>query len=242
MRSIEVLLLVSVCALTSTPSASAAISAFWQRNTITPQAITNDPTLANMQSWSLITSYDIGNWASAVMRATLPAGSFFYQHPLGSNNAPLPALIALFPGLEFDTYVADPTREATIVLGGHPASPTPSFGGPNDFIPGTFSVSLGNLVNDPPGTFEIARLTFPLGVLPTILQGPPPDARSNSSTVNPPQEANLPQIPEPSLGLAALALALHRPSPGRPQCRKAGRQFCAAPSIAIRMPRCGGRS
>jgi hypothetical protein len=63
-------------------SARGSITAFWQQVTITPAAITNDPALANMQCWDLMTT-TTGNWASAGVEAILPAGSFFYKHPLG---------------------------------------------------------------------------------------------------------------------------------------------------------------
>jgi hypothetical protein len=101
--------------------------------------------------------------------------------------APSAALVASFPGVEFDTYVNDPTGNTTGVLGGYPASPSASFGGTSDLIPGTFSVSwhgpLGGATQL--GTFEIARLTFPLGALPVVLQGPPSESQSISYTVQP---------------------------------------------------------
>jgi len=201
------------------PAAHAVHTAFWLQRPISPAAIANDPVLAGMQSWSLMTSYDVGKWSSAGVRATLPAGNFFYQHPQGSNVAPNSTALAMFPGVEFDTYVNDPTGNTTTVLGGHPATPTASFGGSGDLIPGTFSVSW----HGPPGgatqlgTFEIARLTFPLGVVPNVLQGPPSDSQSASFTVNPLQEAFVGQIPEPAtIGLVALGAA--------PLARRQGRQ------------------
>lgn len=195
--------------LVAAPLARAAHTAFWVQRPISTAAVLNDPQLANMQSWSLMTSYDTGRWSAAGVRATLPGGNVFYQHAFGGSTAPNPALVSAFPGLEFDTYVTDPTRTDTTVLGGHPASPPPaSFGGPADPIPGTFSVSwhgtLGGSPN-PPGTFEIARLTFPQGVIPHILQGPPLESQSISYTILPEQGAFVPQIPEPT-GAASLAV------------------------------------
>ena len=205
------------CGATAT-SASAALSAFWTQNPISAAAITNDPVLASMQSWSLKVTHTDGDWASAGLRATLPAGSVYYHHSLGGNTKPNPAFVALFPGLEFDTYVTSPldngSTGAPAVIGGHPASPTADFGGTT----GVFSVSWGDLATNPPGTYEIARLTFPNGVIPTIFrEGNPPSLpnTSNTSQVNPDQTVFIPDIaiPEPaSLGLVAAAglLALRR--------------------------------
>jgi hypothetical protein len=157
-----------------------------------------------------------GDWASAGLRATLPGGSTFYQHPLGSNTRPNPAFVSLFAGLEFDTYVTSPldtgTSGAPAIIGGHPASPTSDFGGTT----GVFSVSWGDTSTNQPGTYEIARLTFPQGVAPTVFyEGNPPSLpnSSNTSQVNPTNTVIIPQIPEPAtLGLAAAAglLALRR--------------------------------
>ena len=73
---------------------------------------------------------------------------------------------------------------------------------------GLFSASWFNLTVDAPGTYEIARLTFPNGVLPQILwEGNPPTLPNSSHTsqVNPSQSVIIPDpIPEPaSLGLFA---------------------------------------
>jgi hypothetical protein len=204
-------LVVVVCVVTCALFASSARAvhvASWVQRPISAAAIANDPALANMQSWSLMTSYDVGRWSSAGVRATLPAGSLFYQHPLGGSTFPDPNVVNAFPGLAFDTYVTVPEHINTIVLGGHPASPPPaSFGGPTDPIPGTFSVSWGRSMGGAPvtGTFEIARLTFPQGVLPHILQGPPFTSQSISYTVVPEQQAFVGQIPEPA-GAATIAL------------------------------------
>jgi hypothetical protein len=197
-------------------SASAALSAFWQNNPISAAAISNDPLLASMQSWSLMVTHTDGDWASAGLRATLPAGRTFYQHSLGGNTKPNPAFVSLFAGLAYDTYVTSPldtgTSGAPAIIGGHPASPTSDFGGTT----GVFSVSWGDTSTNQPGTYEIARLTFPQDVLPTIFrEGNPPSLpnTSNTSQVNPDATVFIPDIPEPaSLGLVAAAglLALRR--------------------------------
>jgi hypothetical protein len=192
-----------------TPDASAALSAFWQPNAITAAAIADRPELANMQSWSLRITHTDGDWASAGLRLTLPAGNTFWHHPLGGDTRPQPAFLPIFPGLEFDTYVSSPldtgASGAPAIIGGHPASPTPDFGGTT----GVFSVSWGDTATNQPGTYEIGRFTFPNGVIPAIyLEGNPPSLpnSSNTSQVNPSQTVILSLIPEPStLGLVVAA-------------------------------------
>lgn len=199
-------------------SAFAALTASWQQVPISANALASDPTLANMQSWSLRINYTDGDWASGGIRATLPAGSFFYrQSPLGAQTYPGPALIAAFPALEFTSYVraaADAAGGGTNVLGSFPeGSPDgPSVGNQTQAPPGTpgnFNASFGDLVTTPPGNYEIVRLTFPIGVIPPILP------LSVTSQVNPSQDLPIPQIPEPgTLGLLAAAglLAIRRRS------------------------------
>ena len=191
-----------------TSAAPAAITAFWQQNPITPAAIAASPILGSSQSWSLHVTTD-GDWASAGMRAVLPSGTFF-NHGFGGNTRPNPNLVAAAAGLAYDTYVTgpgdsgdpdDPNNNPPGLLGGHPAGSTQSFSG------STFSASWFNLTVDAPGTYEIARLTFPNNVVPTIFwEGNPPALpnSSNTSQVNPTSSTIIPQIPEPaSLGLLA---------------------------------------
>ena len=199
---------VAACSAVAT-SASAAITAFWQQNPITPAAIAASPVLANSQSWSLHVTTD-GDWASAGMRAVLPSGTFF-NHGFGGNTRPNPNLVSAAAGLPYDTYVSgpgdsgdpdDPNNNPPGLLGGHPAGSTQSLSG------ATFSASWFNLTPDPGGTYEIARLTFPNNVLPQIFwEGNPPSLPNSSSTsqVNPDSFTIIPQIiPEPaSLGLLA---------------------------------------
>jgi hypothetical protein len=195
-------------------AASAALTATWVQNTISPAAITADATLANMQSWSLNVTYTDGDWASAGLRATLPAGNTFYNPALGGSTKPAGALIAAFPNLAFDTYVTGPADPgggapgAPSVLGGFPNDPA-SFGGSGDAIPGTVSASWGDLTSSAPGTYEIARLTFPSSVAPSAVVV---EADSFTSQVNPDGIFNIPGLtggggttPEPAtLGLLAI--------------------------------------
>ena len=43
--------------------------------------------MANRQCVDLMVTTD-GNWASGGLRAVLPAGNSFYNHPLGTNTKP----------------------------------------------------------------------------------------------------------------------------------------------------------
>jgi hypothetical protein len=221
MRLGNAILAAAACGVMAS-SASAALTAQWVQNTITPAAITADPQLANMQSWSLRVTNTDGHWASAGLRATLPAGGVFYQTPAtrgGGDTHPNPAFFPVFPEVEFDTYVSSARNQAgsnaPAILGAYPENDPPqSFGGATDAIPGRFSVSWGDpqATSGPgPGTYEIARLTFPTGMIPTI--NPAGQPASQTSQVAPDQTIEIPPIPEPgSLGLLAAAglLAIRR--------------------------------
>jgi hypothetical protein len=217
------------CAALPASNASAAMTAQWVRNTITPAAIGADAQLANMQSWSLRVTNTDGHWASAGLRAQLPAGNVFYSTPAtrgGADTHPNPTFFAIFPDLEFDTYVSSPRNQfganPPAILGSFPENQPPqSFGGPTDPAPGLFSVAWGDpqATQGPgPGTYEIVRLTFPASVNPADIvsninnvgQG---GNWSRTSQVTPDQTIEIPDIPEPaSLGLVAAAglLALRR--------------------------------
>jgi hypothetical protein len=221
MRLGTAILAAAACGVMAT-SASAALTATWVPVTISQAAITADPTLATMQSWSLRATNTDGHWASAGLRATLPAGGVFYQTPPargGGDSHPNPAFFPVFPEVEFDTYISSARNQAganaPAVLGAYPENDPPqSFGGATDAVPGRFSVSWGDpqATSGPgPGTYEIARLTFPVGMIPTI--NPAGQPASQTSQVSPDQTIVVPPIPEPaSLGLLAAAglLAIRR--------------------------------
>ena len=202
-------------------TASAALTALFQQNAISPAAIAADPALANMQCWSVMVTNTDGHWASAGLRMTLPAGHTFYQTPPargGGDTHANPLLFGIFPELEFDTYVSSARNQAgqnpPAILGAYPENQPPqSFGGATDAIPGTFAVSWGDpqATSGPgPGTYEIVRFTFPLSVLP--------GGFGETSQVAPDQTINI-DVPEPATAAAALAglfaLALRRGSRGR---------------------------
>ena len=161
----------------ATATASADISAMWVSFPISAAARTADPVLNNMQCFSLRVTTD-GEWGAAGFRATLPAGMTFYHTPaarLGQDTHPNPAFFAIFPELEFDTYVSSPRNQnganPPLIIGGFPPGQIPSLGGNTDPQPGAISVLWGDPYATPgpgPGTYEIVRLTFPAGTIPTV--------------------------------------------------------------------------
>jgi hypothetical protein len=164
--------------------------------------LSNDPQLQTMQTWDLRVTTS-GNWASAGVRLTLPTGHFFYRNSVAGATKPNSAFFAIVPALEFTSYVTAPSDNgitgAPSILGFFPEAPGPgSIGDPTSALPGVFSISWGDIVNDPPGNYQIMRFTFPLGVLPEIHPG------SNTSQVSPDSTAFL--IPEPA-AMAGLVFA-----------------------------------
>jgi hypothetical protein len=163
-----------------------------------------------MQSWLLRISHTDGDWSSAGVQVNLTGGNF-YNHAVGGNTLPNPAIVTVFPGLEFDSYVSSPTdngtNNVTNVLGGFPSG--------SASLAGTlFSVSWGDLVTSPPGTYTIARLTFPSNLttnaqVNVLTDEDPGDERSFTSQVNPDGFTLVPEIypiPEPA-SLSFLAVA-----------------------------------
>lgn len=198
--------------VTDTHAVRADLTAFWRNNPITAVAITNDPTLTTMQSWSLMGTNTTGLFHQAGLRAVLPAGSTFYRHPNGGEYRPTFAQQVANPALTFHTYVTDPTQSfqsnggAPAIPGGFPELQPLSFGGPFDDIPGTFSVSWFDIKGPtlhPPGTYELARLTFPRGVFPAVHQ------ESLVRYLGPEQMVLIPRnIPDPDVAGLTLSTAL----------------------------------
>ena len=196
-----VVAVVAACAA----GARGAISWYFTPVPISAAAIAQDPALAGMESYDIGVLTD-GDWASAGMRMVMHAGQNFYNHAFGGNTKPSPALVAAFAGLAFDTYVSGPgdtgAAGAPAILGGFPE------GNPVSMTGNQLSVSWGDLVPDAPGTYQIARLTFPQGVLPDILNNNPQTVPnpSRTSQVTPDSTVFIPDIPEPTtLGLVAAA-------------------------------------
>jgi hypothetical protein len=204
----------AACVLLAALSASvrADLTAFWRHNPITPEAIADDPMLAGMQSWSVMAATDDGLWLSAGLRATLAPDVHFYRNLNGGSFRPSVAQQAAHPALAFHTYVTIPVQLGglPVILGGYPdTSGQHSFGGLFDSIPGTFAVLWADAAGPsihPPGTYEIARLTFPFGILPEI------HPQSQASQVGPKQTVPIPTtVPEPAaLTLATALLTLSR--------------------------------
>ena len=160
-----------------------------------------------MQSWSLMAPNTTGYFQTVGLRVVLPADNTFYRHPLGGFVRPSAAAIGANPALEFHTYVTSPQQfrglsGGPVNLGGFPEGQPYSFGGPADALPGTFSLSWGHPKaiqwNIPPGTYEVMRGTFPIGVTPTIH----PDSRIYYIQETAPVPTTLPMA-------AALLLTLH---------------------------------
>jgi predicted outer membrane repeat protein len=183
-----------------TATARADITATWVNVPISAAARTADPVLNNMQCFSLRVTTD-GDWGAAGFRATLPAGMTFYHTPparIGQDTHPNPAFFAVFPDLEFDTYVSSPRNQnganPPLIVGGFPPGQSQSMGGNSDAQPGTISVLWGDAYATPgpgPGSYEIARLTFPTFTVPSI------DQLSFTTQFNPTSSASTIGFPGP---------------------------------------------
>ena len=157
-------------------------------------------------------------------RTILPGSNRFYKNAPGGQTRPSPAFFPLFPrwsSRRTSPRRATPARAcAPLVLGGFPEGSPISLGDASAPLPGTFSMSWGDLVNDAPGTYEIARLTFPQGVVPNvinILDTGPTGNYSNTSQVNPASTVEIPTSPSPRP-----ASALRRQSRRCAPCGAAG--------------------
>jgi hypothetical protein len=149
-------LIASLCIIGSiTSSADAALRWSLRNNPIT------SPTMpAGAQSYSLMVEFltpgELFNTAS--LKMTLPAGSSFYNNLFGSDTTPNPALVAAFPDLAYDTYVA-----TTAGFAQAPSIPGRA-GDPGAAIVGqgqNFDVSWGATPNTGgTGELEIARFTW----------------------------------------------------------------------------------
>jgi len=248
MRRVSTFCLTSLVLLASAPSARGQITAFWQRIPIHAAAIADDPVLAGMQTWDLMVSTS-GNWVSAGMRATLPPNRFSYRHAIGEAVRPDPALVAQFPALAYTTYVTAPGHSgstgAPSLLGGFPEGQPSSLGEEGSPTPGTFSLSWGDLTLDAPGTYQVARYTFPRDVFPNVINRNDIQTGNHSRTsqVAPDYTAELPDIPEPAaafvLPVAAMLLVQRRRVHTDPSHSCARRRDYVAVSIPMFVRTCG---
>ena len=200
-------------------TSAAAITAFWvpvasgdgSVGSTYPAAATSgefgDPALLGMQTWDLRVT-TTGDWSEAGLRAVLPSGTFYR----GTNTGIIKPEVTV-PPREFWTYVTEPRDDVQfhlIVVGGFPEGQPVSNGTANGAnIAGTFSCQWLNLTNEPPSPpngYQIARLTFPLGVTPDVLTSDQNPANfSRVLQTGPISTAAIPEMPEPnSLGLVCL--------------------------------------
>lgn len=194
-------------------AAHAQITARWEQVPITPAAVASDPALSGMQTWDLIVT-TTGNWASAGIVAFLPESSAFYNPSQGGWTRPSPATVEAFPHVAFDTYVSSPadtgTAGAPSLLGGMIDAYPMSLGGSGTAYPRVVNIAWGDLRLDGPGTYPIARWTFPLGVFPNVINGDDTQSGNGSRTsqVSPDSTTEIPDIPEPAAAFVLPAAML----------------------------------
>jgi hypothetical protein len=105
----------------------------------------------------------------AQVRVDLPENATFYNHFVGGPFAPVPALVGLFPGLEYDSYITLPTPPLTPYY--YNLYPPPAAGGQSPALVGVGRVfgvewiSASHAAVPTNGSFEIARFTV-------LLDGP----------------------------------------------------------------------
>jgi hypothetical protein len=205
---------IAAAALAVPASAFGAITASWSAVpiTATTDSVTPAPGITNYQTYDLNITLTPGDDFTSFRLLFNPDGPIF-NHSLGgaapNHGPPNTTLFPTFPVLEFDSYLRGPADGVT-VLG--------STDGVNDLPPpGVFdadriAVAAGDLsTNAQGGTFQLARITFGPGPLPTIEAG---TLLGRVFSVQDPDVGfQIPNIPEPtSLGLLAAAglLAIRR--------------------------------
>jgi hypothetical protein len=202
-----------ILALAVSTSAVAAIVPSWRVNTISASATAADPDLIGAHCVSLMVTLSGGSQynVSGLNISPLTFGGLpvsIYNTPageFGSDFAPNPAFFAIFPQVEYDTYVTTTngaSGSAAAVPGTYSGAP-----GPAVFGPDRFDVSWGATPNTgTTGTFEIARITF-RGLANTIQPNVivPGEVRSSDQ---PNVAVPLPPIPLPIPEPAELGVAV----------------------------------
>lgn len=205
-----VIVLIFVCVFTAA-AARGQIGFFFRPVTIRTAAIVEQPQLANYSciDFMVVTS---GDWDSAQVRLTLPAGMTFFKHPVAGNTKPYLGF-PVFPSLEYSTYVTGPSDagggiNAPLIDGGWIPGEPFSLGDATSVAPGVFSGSWRSPLVEPPGTYQFARFTFPTAAgLPSLPLGP----LAMTSQINPPASTGI-LYPEPSvLGFVATCTMFLRP-------------------------------
>jgi hypothetical protein len=194
-------------------SAEAALTAKWRRNPITPAALAANPQLATAVSVSLVvtlTGDSLFNVAGMKFTANdVEVNGFFNQVPFGSDHKPNAALVAAFPDLEFDTYVATTTDQIATVPGRYVGTGAALVSAPNEI-----NVAWGATPNTGPlggVDLEVARVTYfgiaqYSGDFTVAIEGAIRDSVNPNTDIPIPRFPNF-QIPEPSCAAAVLVAA-----------------------------------
>lgn len=198
MRSFLIALLGTVLVHTSYASVQILI----QPVPITPEALADDPMLANAQSVDFVARVTDGSgFRGAGVFTQAPPGGSFYQHPFGGIQEPAAAAVALFPSLGYDTYL-------TVPPGGQTDSGRPFVGSNNEWSTAELNQAwlrnpglLGN------GDFRFLRITW---------FGPPPSGIGRYLRAGESLNFSF-TLPEPAsacwLGLCAVLLRRCRRAP-----------------------------
>ncbi len=115
--------------------------------------VDNSAALSGYNTYDLQVSADV-DWRGASLLIELTQGSI-YQDPAGTNRASNPVLFNTFPGLEFDTYVAD-NGSPSIIMG----RASDVGGDVFQFDTTGIDISWGNVTTDDIGTEIIGRVTL----------------------------------------------------------------------------------
>jgi hypothetical protein len=91
------------------------------------------------------------DWTSSAVTGTLSTGTF-YQHALGGNGDPSPALIGIYPGLAFDSFFDSPP---TLLDGNGPGG----FASGPTWTDSTVDATWFDVDDTGDGTYTIARFT-----------------------------------------------------------------------------------
>lgn len=136
----------------SASNASAVLTAAFS----TVLDVNEDPVFAGHVVQDLLINTSVSDdWGSAQILATLSAGTI-YQHPIGSDTPPNPALFNSFPELEFDSYLAG-NGQQPIIFG---AAVNLTLDLVPAFSDQHINIAWGNTKQDDFGEFGIGRYTL----------------------------------------------------------------------------------
>ena len=106
------------------------------------QAVDIDQTTYNVWDMAFVTDSD---WTNSRLDLALTSGSL-YQDPRGGDTEPAPAHVAMFPELEWDTYVTGPTSAASTLA--------------STLDDNEIGATWFDVVTSEAGTFVLARMTL----------------------------------------------------------------------------------